>query len=158
MNEQQNPKMKLVFAGVCELTSGKRGGTFYPITEEQIERGKLPKAIPEEKIFSWEVGRACGRPGAIHEFEYPAERPNSIYPNSRRFLGRLSKDDRVIAWQAKHDAFLAHAEMLAKEKIEKNVNLIQEQLEPLRIVFRSLSPRSRAAFLGQIIAYLTTKS
>ena len=153
--ETPNPKIKLVYAGVCALQDGKRGGMFYEITDAQVKRGCLPDTLPTEKVFGWVVAKECGRPGAIHEFECPPGKPNSILSKRRIFVGRLNHDERVLGWQVNHDAFIAHAEMLAKEKAEKNVNLVQEQLEPLRIAFRSLAPRARAAFLAQCISYLT---
>ena len=68
----ENPKIKLVYVGVCMTTDDKRGGKFLPITDEQMKEGSLPETLPEEKVFAWKVASLCGRPGTIYEFESPA--------------------------------------------------------------------------------------
>ena len=151
----ENPRIKLVYVGVCRTTDGKRGGRFLPITDEQVKVGVLPKTLPEEKVFSWKVASLCGRPGTIYEFECPPEKVGqSIFPDTRRYCGRLD-DDRVLKWQADHDAFLTKQELEAREKKEKGTNEIHEQLKPIRAIYRSLRGRQRTVFLAQVIGFIT---
>lgn len=155
-NTEQNPKIKLVYLRVCRTTDGKRGGRFVPVTDEQVRDGALPKALPEEKVFGWKVASLCGRPGTIYEFECPPDKVGqSIFPDTRRYCGRLDNDDRVLRWQAEHDAFLMQQELEAKEKKEKGTNEIHEHLKPIRTIYRSLRGRQRTVFLAQIVAFLT---
>ena len=106
---QENPKIKLVYIGVCMMSDGKRGGRLLPITDEQAREGTLPATLPEEDVFSWKVASLCGRPGTIYEFETPPDKVgHRIFPDTRRYCGRLDNDDRVLKWQAEHDAFLMH--------------------------------------------------
>lgn len=154
-----NPKIRLVFAGICLLTDGNRGGIFYPITNEQFEDGKLPAQLPDPRVFGWKVAGHCGQPGTIYEFESPPERVGqSIYADTQSFIGRLTADDRVIQWQAEHQATTLRLEAESREKAEKRTDLVKEQLTPLRIAYRSMVPRQRAAFLTQIMIFLTCKS
>jgi hypothetical protein len=151
-----NPKIKLVYIGVCLTTEDKRAGRFMPITEEQVAEGAMPDQLPEEKVFSWKLASQCGRPGTIYEFECPPDKVGqSVFPDTRRYGGRLENDDRVLQWQAEHDAFLMRQELESREKKEKVVNEIHEQLKPIRAAYRSLVGRQRTVFLAQIIAFVT---
>ena len=153
---QENPKIKLVYIGVCMMSDGKRGGRFLPITDEQAKEGTLPATLPEEDVFSWKVASLCGRPGTIYEFETPPDKVGqSIFPATRRYCGRLDNDDRVLKWQAEHDAFLMQQELAAREKKEKATNELHDQLAPAQAIYRSLHGRQRTVFLAQIIAFVT---
>jgi len=154
--EQPNPKIKLVYIGACTMSDEKRGGKFLPITDEQVKEGALPATLPDQCIFSWKVAGQCGRPGTIYEFECPPDKVGqSIFPDTRRYCGRLTNDDRVLQWQAEHDAFLMQKELESREKKEKATNELHDQLQPVRAVYRSLRGRQRTVFLAQIIAFLT---
>src|SRR5271165_3006489 len=92
-SKPENPKIKLVYVGVCMTTDDKRGGKFLPITDEQLKEGALPATLPEEKVFAWKVASMCGRPGTIYEFESPSDKVGqSIFPDPRRYCGRLEND------------------------------------------------------------------
>jgi len=152
----ENPKIKLVYVGVCMTTDDKRGGKFLPITDEQMKEGTLPATLPEEKVFAWKVASLCGRPGTIYEFESPPDKVGqSIFPDTRRYCGRLENDDRVLKWQAEHDTFLMWKELESREKKGKATNEIHDQLQPIRAIYRSLPGRQRTVFLAQIIAFVT---
>lgn len=153
---QENPKIKLAYIGVCMMSDGKRGGKFLPITDEQAKEGSLPETLPEESVFSWKVASLCGRPGTIYEFECPPDKVGqSIFPDTRRYCGRLGNDDRVLKWQAEHDAYLMQKELESREKKEKAANELHDHLKPVRAVYRSLRGRQRTVFLAQIIAFVT---
>jgi hypothetical protein len=152
----ENPKIKLVYVGVCMTTDGKRGGRFLPITDEQVAEGALPNQLPEEMVFSWKLASQCGRPGTIYDFKCPPDKVGqSIFTDTRRYAGRLKNDDRVLQWQVEHDAFLMQQELESREKKEKAVNEIHEQLKPICSAYRSLVGRQRTVFLAQIIAFVT---
>jgi hypothetical protein len=152
----ENPKIKLVYVGVCMTTDDKRGGKFLPITDEQMKEGLLPATLPEEKVFAWKVASQCGRPGTIYQFESPPDKVGqSIFPDTRRYCGRLENDDRVLKWQAEHDAFLMWQELESREKKGKATNEIHEQLQPIRAIYRSLPGRQKTVFLAQIVAFVT---
>lgn len=151
-----NPKIKLVFVGACVLNTKKKGGVFYRISDEEIARGVMADELPREMVFGWDIAGKCGRPGTIYEFETPPDKADgsSIFGGTMRFQSRLKSDDRVLEWQVKHDALLRELDMKAREKSEKNRDLVQEQLEPLRVVYRGLSAARRAAFLAKVIHYM----
>ncbi len=154
--ENPNPKIKLVYIGACTMGDEKRGGKFLPITDEQVKEGALPTTLPDQSIFSWKVASQCGRPGTIYEFECPPDKVGqSIFPDTRRYCGRLENDDRVLKWQAEHDAFLMQKELESRERKEKATNDLHDQLQPVRAVYRSLRGRQRTVFLAQIIAFVT---
>jgi hypothetical protein len=96
-----------------------------------------------------------GRPGTIYEFECKAENEGSIFGDTGHWVGFLDNDPRVVQWQANHDAFFAAEELKRQEKKGKNRNLIQRQLAPLKVAYGHMVGHQRAAFLAQIIGYIT---
>ncbi len=153
--EAPNPKVKLVYIGPCTTSNKKLGGVFLPITEDQLREKRFPEELPQERIYGGKIPRLVGRPGTIHEFECKSDNENSIFGNTRRWVGFLEDDPRVIQWQAKHDAFFAAQELERQEKRGKNTNLIQRQLAPLKVAYGNLVGHQRAVFLAQIIGYIT---
>ena len=153
--EAPNPKLKLVYIGPCTTTEQKLGGMFLPITDEQLREKRLPDELPQDRIYGGKIPKLVGRPGSIYEFECKADNESSIFGNTRRWVGFLDDDPRVIQWQANHDAFFASQELARQEKKGKNKNLIQRQLAPLKIAYGNMIGHQRAAFLAQIIGYVT---
>ena len=152
---EENPKVKLVYIGPCTTTDKKLGGTFLPITDEQLREKRLPDELPQERIYGGKIPKLVGRPGTIYQFECKAENESSIFGDTRRWVGFLDADPRVVQWQANHDAFFAAQELERQEKKGKNKNLIQRQLAPLKVAYSKMVGHQRAAFLAQIIGYVT---
>ena len=153
--EAPRPKVKLVYIGPCTTTDQKLGGMFLPITDEQLVEKRLPEELPQERIYGGKIPKLVGRPGTIYEFECKAENENTIFSDTRRWVGFLDNDPRVIQWQANHDSFFASQEVKRQEKKGKNTNLIQRQLAPLKVAYGKMVGHQRAAFLAQIIGYVT---
>lgn len=153
--KQPNPKVKLVYIGPCTTSEGKFGAIFLPITEEQLREKRLPDTLPQERIYGGKVPKFVGRPATIYEFECNPENETSIYGDTRRYVGVLDNDPRAIEWQANHDAFFAADELKRQEKKGKNKNLIQRQLAPLKVTYNKMVGHQRAAFLAQVIGYIT---
>ena len=153
--EAPRPKIKLVYIGPCTTTDQKLGGMFLPITDEQLVEKRLPEELPQERIYGGKIPKLVGRPGTIYEFECKAENENTIVSDTRRWVGFLDDDPRVIQWQANHDSFFASQEVKRQEKKGKNTNLIQRQLAPLKVAYGKMVGHQRAAFLAQIIGYVT---
>lgn len=154
----QDPKILLVFKGACMAADKKQAAIFISITPEQWGKRKLPKELPDERIYSGKILKYVGRPGAVYEFSYPAEKPTAIFPDTYRWKGFLDQDDRVLRWQAEHDAFVGELELKAREKKGKRRNLIHEQLHPIRCLYNSLRGRERTVFLSQVLAYITGRT
>lgn len=150
-----NPRVKLVYIGPCTTTDGKLGGVFLPITDEHLRGKRLPEELPQERVYGGKVPKAVGRPGTIYEFEHSPEKESTIYGDTRRYVGFLESDPRVLEWQANHDAFFAAQELKRQEKQGKNKNLIQRQLAPLKVAYGRMVGHQRAAFLAQVIGYIT---
>ena len=153
--KKPNPKVKLVFVGPCTTTDKKLGGMFVPITDEQLQDRRLPEALPPERIYGGKVPKQVGRPGTIYEFDCDPEKETTIFGNTGRYVGFLENDPRVVQWQANHDAFFAAEELKRQEKKGKNRNLIQRQLAPLKVAYSKMVGHQRAAFLAQIVGYIT---
>lgn len=153
--EKPNPKVKLVYIGPCTTSDGKLGGIFLPISDEQLREKRLPEQLPQERIYGGKVPRLVGRPGTIYEFECSPEKDSTIFGNTGRYMGVLDNDPRVIGWQANHDAFFAGEELKRQENQGKNKNLIHRQLAPLKLAYNKMVGHQRAAFLAQIIGYIT---
>ncbi len=139
----------------CTTTDKKLGGVFLPITEEQLQEKRLPDQLPQERIYGGKIPRLVGRPGTIYEFECSPDNESTIFGNARRWVGFLDSDPRVVGWQARHDAFFAAQELERQEKRGKSTNLIQRQLAPLKVAYNGMVGHQRAAFLAQIIGYIT---
>ena len=154
-DQQARPKVKLVYIGPCTTTDEKLGGMFLPITDEQLVEKRLPEELPQERIYGGKIPKLVGRPGTIYEFECKADNENTIFSDTRHWVGFLDDDPRVIQWQANHDAFFAAQEVKRQEKKGKNTNLIQRQLAPLKVAYGKMVGHQRAAFLAQIIGYVT---
>jgi len=150
-----NPKVMLVYIGPCTTSDEKLGGMFLPISPELLPEKRLPDELPQERIYGGKIPKLVGRPGTIYEFECKADNENTIFGNTRRWVGFLDNDPRAIQWQANHDAFFASQELERQEKKGKNKNLIQRQLAPLKIAYGKMIGHQRAAFLAQIIGYIT---
>ena len=114
--EVPNPKVMLVYIGPCTTTDKKLGGMFLPITDEQLRDKRLPDELPQERIYGGKIPKLVGRPGSIYEFECKADNDSTIFGNTRRWVGFLDDDPRVVQWQAKHDAFFAAQELERQEK------------------------------------------
>lgn len=142
-------------AAACTTSEGKLGGIFLPITDEQLRDKRLPEELPQERIYGGKIPKLVGRPGTIYEFERSPEKESTIYGDTRRWVGFLNHDPRAIEWQAKHDAFFAAEELKRQEKHGKNKNLIQRQLAPLKVAYSKMVGHQRAAFLAQVIGYIT---
>jgi hypothetical protein len=155
VEEKPNPKVKLVYIGPCTTSDKKLGGMFLPITDDQLREKRLPDTLPQERIYGGKVPRLVGRPGTIHEFECKPENETSIFGDTGRWVGFLDNDPRVVEWQANHDAFFAAEELKRQEKKGKNKNLIQRRLAPLKVAYNKMVGHQRAAFLAQVIGYLT---
>lgn len=150
-----NPKVKLVYVGPCSTSDGKLGGMFLPITDEQLREKRLPDTLPQERIYGGKIPKLVGRPGTIYQFEHKPENETTIFGDTRRYIGFLDNDPRVVEWQANHDAFFAAEELERQEKRGKNKNLIQRRLAPLKVAYSKMVGHQRAAFLAQIIGYIT---
>ena len=153
--EKPNPKVKLVYIGPCTTTDKKLGGMFLPITDEQLQEKRLPERFLLSGFYGGKIPRLSGRPGTIYEFEHQPDNESTIFGNTRRWVGFLDNDPRVIGWQASHDAFFAAQELERQEKRGKNTNLIQRRLAPLKVAYNGMVGHQRAAFLAQIIGYVT---
>jgi hypothetical protein len=153
--EAPNPKVMLVYIGPCTTSDEKLGGLFLPITTEQVREKRLPETLPQERVYGGKIPKLVGRPGTIYEFECKPDNDNTIFGNTRRWVGLLENDPRVVQWQANHDAFFAAQELERQEKKGKNTNLIQRQLAPLKVAYGRMVGHHRAAFLAQIIGYIT---
>ncbi len=153
--EVPNPKVKLAYIGPCTTGDKKLGGVFLPITADQLRMKRLPDELPQERIYGGTIPKLVGRPGSIYEFECKPDNENSIFGNTRRWVGFLDNDLRVVEWQANHDAFFAAEEIERQEKKGKNTNLVQRQLAPLKVAYSKMVGHQRAAFLAQIIGYVT---
>jgi hypothetical protein len=148
--------IKLVFVGACVLQDGKKGGIFHIITDEELEKGRLPDTLPREYYYAWSIAKNFGRPGTVYQFQHNPEAEGlSIYANTRCYVGRLKNDPRLVEWQANHDALLYRLDMESREKKEKGINVIQEQLEPVREAYRNMVGKNRTIFLAQIMQYIT---
>jgi len=153
--KKPNPKIKLVYIGPCTTSDKKLGGIFLPITDDQLRERRLPEELPQERIFGGKVPRLVGRPGTIYEFERSPENETSVFGDTRRWVGFLDNDPRVVEWQARHDAFFAAQELERQEKKGKNKNLIQRHLAPLKVAYSKMVGHQRAVFLAQIVGYVT---
>ena len=154
-DKKPNPKVKLVYVGPCTTSDQKLGGVFVPITDEQLREKRLPEGLPQEQVYGGKIPKLVGRPGTIYEFERNQENETSIFGDTRRWVGFLDNDPRVVEWQANHDAFFAAQELERQEKKGKNKNLIQRQLAPLKVAYSKMVGHQRAVFLAQIIGYVT---
>lgn len=150
-----NPTVMLVYIRPCTTTDKKLGGVFLPVTNDQLREKRLSDELPQERIYGGTIPKLVGRPGSIYEFECKADNDSTIFGNTRRWVGFLDDDLRVLEWQAKHDAFFAAQELERQEKKGKNTNLIQRQLAPLKVAYGHMVGHQRAAFLAQIIGYVT---
>ena len=150
-----NPTVMLVYIRPCTTTDKKLGGVFLPVTNDQLREKRLSDELPQERIYGGTIPKLVGRPGSIYEFECKADNDSTIFGNTRRWVGFLDDDPRVLEWQAKHDAFFAAQELERQEKKGKNTNLIQRQLAPLKVAYGHMVGHQRAAFLAQIIGYVT---
>ena len=127
-----------------------------PAGHEQSTAGKAAsRRTSPGTIYGGTIPKLVGRPGSIYEFECKADNNSTIFGNTRRWVGFLDDDPRVVEWQAKHDAFFAAQEVERQEKKGKNTNLIQRQLAPLKVAYGHMVGHQRAAFLAQIIGYVT---
>lgn len=153
--KKPNPRLLLVYKEPTVLSDKKVGCIFLPLTAEEFEAKRLPDELPRERLYGGTVPKGIGRPGSIYEFEYPEGEEGTIYPTTRRWLGFLSNDPRVVEWQAKHDAFHIDQERQREEKKGKTTNLIQRQLAPLKLAYAGMVGHRRAAFLAEIIGYVT---
>jgi hypothetical protein len=153
--KKPNPKVKLVYIGPCTTSDGKLGGIFLPITDEQLQEKRLPDTLPQERVYGGKIPKLVGRPGTIYEFERSPENDTSIFGDTRRWVGFLDNDPRVVEWQANHDAFFAAQELERQEKKGKNKNLIQRHLAPLKVAYSKMVGHQWAVFLAQIIGYVT---
>ena len=150
-----NPTVMLVYIRPCTTTDKKLGGVFLPVTNDQLREKRLSDELPQERIYGGTIPKLVGRPGSIYEFECKADNDSTIFGNTRRWVGFLDDDPRVLEWQAKHDAFFAAQELERQEKKGKNTNLIQRQLAPLKVAYGHMVGHQRAAFLAQISGYVT---
>ncbi len=155
VQEAPNPTVILVYIGPCTTSDGKLGGMFLPITTEQVREKRFPETLPQERIYGGKIPKLVGRPGTIYEFECKPDNGNTIFGDTRRWVGFLDNDCRVVQWQANHDAFFAAQELERQEKKGKNTNLIQRQLSPLKVAYGSMVGHQRAVFLAQMIGYIT---
>jgi len=154
-SSEPNPKVKLVYIGPCTTADKKLGGMFLPITDDQLREKRLSDTLPQERIYGGKIAKLVGRPGTVYEFECKPENETSIFGDTRRWVGFLENDPRVVEWQANHDAFFATEELKRQEKKGKNRNLIQRRLAPLKVAYNKMVGHQRAAFLAQIIGYVT---
>lgn len=154
-DKQPNPKVKLVYIGPCTTTEKKLGGMFLPITDEHLRERRLPDQLPRERIYGGKIPKLVGRPGTVYEFECSPENESTIYGDTRRYVGFLDGDPRVVEWQANHDAFFAAQELERQEKKGKNTNLIHRQLAPLKVAYSKMVGHQKAVFLAQVIGYIT---
>lgn len=153
--ETPNPRIRLVYVGPTITSEKKVGAMFYPVTDEQWQAKKLPDVLVDTDYRVYGGVKDVGRPGVVFEFEYPADKPSSIYPGTRRYLGFLDNDPRAVEWQANRDAFLVDEALKKAEKSGKNKNLIQTQLAPVKVAYNKMVGHQRAAFLAQVIGYIT---
>ena len=103
----------------------------------------------------WQDPQARRSSRTIYQFECKPDNETSIFGNARHWVGFLDNDPRVVQWQATHDAFFAGQELERQEKQGRNTNLIQRQLAPLKVAYNQMIGHRRAAFLAQIIGYVT---
>ncbi len=153
--EVPNPKVKLVYIGPCTTADKKLGGVFLPITNDQLREKRLSDELPQERIYGGTIPKLAGRPGSFYEFECKVGNDSTIFGNTWRWGGFPDDDPRVLEWQAKHDTYFAAQELERQEKKGKNTNLIQRQLAPLKVAYGHMVGHQRAAFLAQIIGYVT---
>ena len=117
------------YIGACTMADEKRGGKSSSRSPMSMSTSAPYYLDPDQSIFSWKVASLCGRPGTIYQFDCPPDKVGqSIFPDTRRYCGRLENDDRVLRWQAEHDAFLMQKELESRERKEKATNELRRQL------------------------------
>lgn len=76
--------------------------------------------------------------------------------NSARYVGRLADEEIVARLYAEDRASRDHLTTAKTTGKERNRNLIRERLAPLARTMQGLNGRQRAAFLADVIQYLST--
>lgn len=147
-NKKPRSKIRLVFIGVRQSVKNKLRQTFCKLEDD----GTLAK---ESRAYANLKG--LGRPGAIYDVECDAEDDGSIYPGTLTYVGQWKDAEKVVTWQAQHDAAVAADRARRRHNNEAKRNLVEERLKPLRAAYWQCTGLKRAALLAQIVGYVTSR-
>ena len=141
MAEEEREKILLVFITTCQDTEKKKSNLFLLVTQEEYQSGdKIERTDERQRIYSAK-GIKCRQPGAVYD--------------SARYLGFWKNEIQRFEWQAEHRAKTNEEEARALEKKESTQNLLVEQLEPIRELYRSMPHFRRQALLTAVVYYIT---
>ena len=147
MSEKVFERMRLVFMGQRE---GANGRLRY-LYQEVDAAGAL---VGEPRIFMARLLKRQGRAGGVLEASIIRNEEGSIHVVSEglEYVGMYDDREQLVVWQAEHDAV-----KLSRAKVrDRQVNLVKEQLAPLKELYRRLSVPKRRALLALIIEHITS--
>jgi hypothetical protein len=113
----------------------------------------------DERVYTMKVMPKAS-PGAIYQFEYDPQKPSSIYPTTQRYSGRYEEKvegakETIVSWQVENTAVKRAEEAKKLAKTEGTLDLLDEQLEPIRQAWMRMNPKGQAALVGLMIQRVT---
>jgi hypothetical protein len=146
-NERKTFRLQLVYIGQRETSDRRLSYTYLQIEPE------TGLTDDEPLFFNKPLISRQGRAGVI--IETKAEKTDdghlSVFNNDSKYIGMHKDREQAMIWQAEHDA----VKLARAQRRERQVNLVHEQLEPLRRLYFRLSIPHRRALLALVIEHIT---
>jgi hypothetical protein len=143
-NDPKTFPIQLVYIGKRETSDRRLSYTYLRLD---------PQGLTEDDplFFKEALLSRQGRAGTIIKAQVEIDSDGRYSVFDTAYVGMHKNQEQAMAWQAEHDAIkLARA-----QRRERQVNLVQEQLEPLRQLYCGLTAPQRRALLALVIEHIT---
>lgn len=150
--KKETEKILMVFAGARIGNKDQRLQLWIPISDEELEVGKLKDPDWEKNARAYKGLNVKGRPGTVFRFDQDVG--TTTVQSSGEFVGEWKGKDVRAQWDAQHDYNLAKLNKIAQQKKASMRNVLYELLDPLREVYRKVPHSQRTLFLMRVAEYL----
>lgn len=148
------------------LTEDGKGVILVALTQEEAETGRSEAHQEQLETMTWDDSRVGhygaiarkhlrGQPGTIYRVRadpHDDVRPGIIYPSTATIMGLWPNEGHRASWSMINEALKRN---LSLEK-ESKVKAWQEQLEPIRRVYRDSRGIHRNQVLAAVVQYITS--
>jgi hypothetical protein len=161
MSETGVKRERWVYAGMT-LDAKDKPVHVWGIVDPAVPLAEQPRRDPSDHTFERHAylqktrNLAPGRPGMVWDFD--VERDDeaiSVMTANREHVGTWPYADDVARWQLMTDHCHTALKRKRESRKERRRNHWQERLDPVRELYQSTRTVDRAAFLAQVIEYIT---
>jgi len=150
-----HPKVTMLYLGQYVGLEGKVLYRWCTLPEDWRMYEDRVVVVDEGVLRVFSVKPSMARAGSVYTFEYPADKPSSIFTNSARYQGLFPNRSEVARLQVLDDAAKLDLECQRAEKRGKSRKVYLEILEPLRLAYWKMGPTERMVMVAKVVNAIT---